>query len=104
MKLVCSERDVCVSKAGWAHKLDWSAVKGSNGFTVHTDNGDCLADVNFDDHTARAYCVEFAGKDTPGRIITAAEVIPTVQLFLNVSKRRKTLNSGVVMVVFPKYS
>lgn len=104
MKLFCYERESCVSSAAWPHKLDWAQVAGRRGFEVYAGSDDhIVADVNFDDYSAREYCVEFFGKDAPSRIITEKEVIPTVRLFLSVAKRRKTLNSGVVLVIHPKY-
>jgi len=102
MKLVCSEREAVVGRAAWPHKFNWAEVAGRTGFTVHNDQDVCLADVNFNDHTAREYCIGFFGKDVPVRIVPVKEVLPSVRLFLSVAKRRKTLNSGVVMMVWPK--
>jgi len=107
MKLACYSREGIVSSAAWAHKLDWSAVADDRGFEVYAGSNDnIVADVQWSGCKGCAgneYFVEFHGKDGGERVITEKEVIPTVQLFLNVAKRRKTLNSGVVMMIYPKF-
>lgn len=92
MKLVCSGS---VESAKRAAKFDWSKAIASPWFVVLRDNDDPIANVEWGNGN---HCMTLGEKR---RIIPRNEVIPTVRLYVDVQKRRGTLDFADLMHIQP---
>jgi hypothetical protein len=77
-----------IQQARWAKRFIWPTR--APRFTVSHPDGSLIVDALIDGLTHGSYLVSVCGKQ---RVITREEVIPTVRLFLDVSKRRKQQNT-----------
>ena len=93
MKLDCNG---CTQKSKWANKFDWAGVADSGAFCVYRDDGTCIVNAGWTGNVVR---VSYSDPTVPSRLITVAEVVPTVRLYLNAQKRRKTLADAPILFV-----